>query len=76
MQQLRATKNKINGYVLSKKEKHKSKDKHDKVLHKMLKIAKDCKSKCCEKYKKSEDKRCKRCPMFDLIKKYQKAPSE
>jgi hypothetical protein len=24
------------------------------------------KSKCCEKYKKSETKRCKRCPCFDL----------
>ncbi|MCL9804021.1 hypothetical protein NAT51_00695 [Flavobacterium amniphilum] len=54
---------------MSKKEKHKKKDKHEKVLQKQLKIAKDCKSKCCEKYKKKESKRCKRCPMFDLIKK-------
>ncbi|RKE98983.1 hypothetical protein [Ichthyenterobacterium magnum] len=27
------------------------------------------KSKCCKKYKKSEAKRCKKCPCFDLIKK-------
>jgi hypothetical protein len=27
-----------------------------------------CKTKCCDKYKKSEDKRCKRCPCFDLLK--------
>jgi len=26
------------------------------------------KSSCCEKYKKSEDKRCKKCPCFDLLK--------
>tara|TARA_R110001583_G_C5589207_1_gene403612 strand:- start:993 stop:1166 length:174 start_codon:yes stop_codon:yes gene_type:complete len=24
---------------------------------------------CCEKYKKSEKKRCDKCPCFDLIKK-------
>ncbi len=27
------------------------------------------KPKCCKKYKKSEFKRCKKCPCFDLIKK-------
>ncbi len=27
------------------------------------------KSKCCKKYKKCEDKRCKRCPCFDLLQK-------
>lgn len=27
------------------------------------------KSKCCKKYKKSEFKRCKKCPCFDLMKK-------
>ncbi len=36
---------------------------------KKLKIAKNCKSKCCKKYKKGKGKRCKRCPMFDLLKK-------
>ncbi|WP_008636748.1 hypothetical protein [Bizionia argentinensis] len=25
------------------------------------------KSKCCEKYKKSEKKRCGKCPCFDLL---------
>ena len=32
----------------------------------------NCKSKCCKKYKKSEAKRCKKCPCFDLIKKIAK----
>ena len=27
------------------------------------------KSKCCKKYKKAENKRCKKCPCFDLLKK-------
>lgn len=27
------------------------------------------KSKCCKKYKKTENKRCKKCPCFDLLKK-------
>ncbi len=28
-----------------------------------------CKTKCCKKYKKGENKRCKRCPCYDLFKK-------
>ena len=28
-----------------------------------------CKIKCCKKYKKSEAKRCKKCPCLDLLKK-------
>lgn len=27
------------------------------------------KTKCCKKYKKTENKRCKKCPCFDLLKK-------
>jgi hypothetical protein len=27
------------------------------------------KSKCCKKYKKAENRRCKKCPCFDLLKK-------
>ncbi|REE17065.1 hypothetical protein DFQ09_105279 [Winogradskyella pacifica] len=27
------------------------------------------KTKCCKKYKKAENKRCKKCPCFDLLKK-------
>ncbi|MFB9055487.1 hypothetical protein ACFFU9_01915 [Mariniflexile ostreae] len=27
------------------------------------------KSSCCKKYKKGEQKRCKKCPCFDLLKK-------
>lgn len=34
---------------------------------KKRKVVKDCKSNCCDKFKKG--KRCKRCPMFDLLKK-------
>lgn len=56
------------------KEKKKDKKKQKKALKKLLllseiKVAENCKSKCCEKYQKGEHKRCKRCPMFDLIKK-------
>jgi hypothetical protein len=57
---------------MSKKVKNKElkKDKqHKKLLLKNLKIAENCKSKCCKKYKDNEEKRCKRCPMFDLFKK-------
>jgi len=34
-----------------------------------IKFPKKVKSSCCEKYKKSEDKRCGKCPCFDLLKK-------
>lgn len=27
------------------------------------------KSSCCKKFKKGENKRCKKCPCFDLFKK-------
>jgi hypothetical protein len=49
------------------KEKKKKKKKKEDVLQ-IIKKAENCKSKCCEKYKKSEIKRCSRCPMFDLFK--------
>jgi hypothetical protein len=32
-------------------------------------IADKVKSKCCEKFKKGENKRCGKCPCFDLLKK-------
>lgn len=48
-------------YTLSKSEY--------KCIRKELGISKDCKSKCCEKFQKREDKRCKKCPMLDLIQK-------
>lgn len=60
---------------LGKKEKEKKKEKKrlKKELAKVFlndeKLASKCKSSCCEKYKKSEKKRCGRCPMFDLIQK-------
>ncbi|QKJ62085.1 MULTISPECIES: hypothetical protein [Flavobacterium] len=55
---------------MSKKEKEKKnkKDKKKELLKK-IKVAENCKSSCCEKYMKSEKKRCSRCPMFDLLKK-------
>ena len=49
-----------------KEKKKKKKLKKVKVLE--MKVVDNCKSKCCEKFKKGEHKRCKRCPMFDLIK--------
>ncbi|OXA83194.1 hypothetical protein B0A56_02085 [Flavobacterium columnare NBRC 100251 = ATCC 23463] len=60
---------------MSKKEKNKNKDNHEKALERLHKKAEKYKSKCCEKYKKKESKRCKRCPMFDLIDKI-KTPSK
>lgn len=55
---------------MSKEKDKKSKKKKLKKLNiNDIKVAENCKSKCCEKYKKGENKRCKRCPMFDLLKK-------
>jgi len=56
---------------MSKKEKEKDKKKKKKKKDSLGKIKKveNCKSSCCEKYKKSEKKRCDRCPMHDLFKK-------
>jgi len=60
---------------MSKEEKKKDKKKKKKKKQKQqllladIKIAENCKSKCCGKFEKGEHKRCKRCPMFDLIKK-------
>jgi hypothetical protein len=39
------------------------------VLHKAGIIdASNVKQKCCKKYKKSETKRCKKCPCYDIYK--------
>jgi hypothetical protein len=54
---------------LSKKDKKKEKKKDKKKLLKNGSAKENLKSKCCEKYKKGEDKRCKNCPKFDLRKK-------
>ena len=35
-----------------------------------------CKTKCCKKYKKGENKRCKRCPCYDLFKKVAYSPPD
>jgi len=50
------------------KKKKKEAKKQKKALLKELPLT-DCKTKCCKKYKKGENKRCKRCPCFDLFKK-------
>ena len=55
-----------------KKEKKRLKNELSKVFLNDERIASNCsncKSSCCEKYMKSESKRCSRCPMYDLIKK-------
>jgi hypothetical protein len=58
---------------VSKKEKDKDKKKDKKKKNKDIlediKKLENCKSTCCEKFKKSEKNRCSRCPMFDLLKK-------
>ena len=61
---------------MSKKEKVKDKDKKkdkkkkkNKVILENIKKIDNCKATCCEKFKKSEKKRCSRCPMYDLLKK-------
>jgi len=53
---------------VSKKEKGKEKKKDKKDALKKIKQAASCKTKCCKNFQKGEDKRCKRCPLFDLIK--------
>lgn len=62
--------------IVSKKDKVKDKDKKkdkkkkkNKEILENIKKIENCKSTCCEKFKKSEKKRCSRCPMFDLFKK-------
>jgi len=50
------------------KKARKLQKKEHKALKKLL-VNEGCKSKCCKKYTKSENKRCKRCPCFDLLQK-------
>ncbi|MCB9202151.1 MAG: hypothetical protein H6604_03750 [Flavobacteriales bacterium] len=45
------------------------KNKKEALKKKGIINANKVKSKCCEKYKKNESKRCGKCPCFDLIKK-------
>lgn len=52
---------------MSKKDKKKANKKDKKKLLKKDKLDKGLKKNCCEKYKKGEDKRCKRCPRFDQL---------
>ncbi len=59
---------------MGKKDKNKGKNKDKKKFLKNGTATENLKSKCCEKYKKGEDKRCKRCPRFDLRKKADSLP--
>lgn len=55
---------------VTKKDKKKEKKKQKQMLLLTeIKIVENCKSKCCGKFEKGEHKRCKRCPMFDLMQK-------
>ncbi|SNY95354.1 hypothetical protein SAMN06265377_1022 [Flagellimonas pacifica] len=49
------------------KKKKKIKKRNSSLLRELAPT--NCKTKCCKKYKKGENKRCKRCPCFDLLKK-------
>jgi len=52
---------------MGKKKKHK--DMVKLLKQQGIELPKKTKTSCCKKYKKSEKKRCKKCPCFDLIKK-------
>jgi hypothetical protein len=54
---------------VGKKDKSKAGKKDQEKLPEKDATTGKLKTKCCEKYKKGEDKRCKRCPKFDLDKK-------
>lgn len=56
---------------MGKKKKDKQKKNLSKVQELRLSELKQskCKTKCCDKFKKGEHKRCKKCPCFDLLKK-------
>jgi hypothetical protein len=41
-------------------------------LAKTMCSPKGCKPSCCEKFRKGEHKRCKKCPCFDLLKELRK----
>jgi len=50
--------------------KKKKQKKAIKKLRKLgIELPEKVKSSCCKKFKKGENKRCKKCPCFDLIKK-------
>lgn len=58
---------------MGKKKKKKNKELKKKRLEQLsedgLRSLGKVKKKCCDKYKKAEKKRCKKCPCFDLIQK-------
>lgn len=59
---------------MGKKQQQKESKKVLKVLEEHLKknkhrvLKKGYKEKCCKSYRKSESKRCRRCPCYDLLK--------
>tara|TARA_R110002049_G_scaffold97296_1_gene237238 strand:- start:3588 stop:3782 length:195 start_codon:yes stop_codon:yes gene_type:complete len=60
-------KNKKQDKKIEKKLKKALKKEQKTALKAMVPLG--CKTKCCDKYKKSESKRCNRCPCFDLMQK-------
>lgn len=52
---------------MGKKKKQKKAAKKLKALG--IAVPEKVKSSCCKKYKKGENKRCKKCPCYDLLKK-------
>jgi hypothetical protein len=56
------------GSKVKDKDQKKSSKKENLDVIKLLENLDDCKLKCCKKFKKGENKRCKRCPIFDLFK--------
>jgi hypothetical protein len=52
-----------------KKDKKLRKERLNNLNSKGVETLVNVKSKCCKKYKKSEQKRCKKCPCFDLLSK-------
>ncbi len=53
-------------FVLGKKKKKKA---VKKLKDLGIITSSNVKSSCCKKFKKGENKRCKKCPCFDLLKK-------
>jgi hypothetical protein len=47
--------------------------KQKKIIKKLIKLgiitSDDVKTSCCKKYKKAKEKRCAKCPCYDLFKK-------
>ncbi|WP_240572337.1 hypothetical protein [Aestuariibaculum lutulentum] len=54
---------------MGKKKKEKAIKKLKKLEAAGIVLPEKVKTSCCKKFKKGENKRCKKCPCFDLLKK-------